>query len=104
MAVIADLCNECGNCVTFCPTSGRPWRDKPRIHLDRSEFESRTDNAFRLLTLQGRRAIQGRFGGETKQLVRGDDPGNDADLQILAVLLRGLDRSMPHLPLAEPEL
>ncbi len=35
VAVIADLCNECGNCTTFCPTSGSPYRDKPRLYADR---------------------------------------------------------------------
>ncbi|MBT8106635.1 MAG: FAD-dependent oxidoreductase, partial [Gammaproteobacteria bacterium] len=40
VAVIADLCNECGNCTTFCPTSGRPYRDKPRLHVDREGVES----------------------------------------------------------------
>ena len=40
VAVIADLCNECGNCTTFCPTSGRPYRDKPRLVVDRDKFGS----------------------------------------------------------------
>ena len=40
VAVIADLCNECGNCTTFCPTSGRPYRDKPRLYVDREGLES----------------------------------------------------------------
>jgi putative selenate reductase len=31
---IRDLCNECGNCTTFCPTSGSPFRDKPGFCLD----------------------------------------------------------------------
>ena len=26
---IADACNECGNCATFCPSAGAPYRDKP---------------------------------------------------------------------------
>ncbi len=30
---IANFCNECGNCQTFCPTSGAPYRDKARVHL-----------------------------------------------------------------------
>ena len=30
---VRDLCNECGNCTTFCPSSGRPFADKPGIHL-----------------------------------------------------------------------
>jgi putative selenate reductase len=37
VAVIADLCNECGNCTTFCPTSGQPYRDKPRLFVDRED-------------------------------------------------------------------
>ncbi|WP_147820688.1 putative selenate reductase subunit YgfK [Salidesulfovibrio onnuriiensis] len=32
---IADYCNECGNCATFCPTSGAPYKDKIRVHLNR---------------------------------------------------------------------
>jgi len=29
IAVYADFCNECGNCDTFCPQRGAPYRDKP---------------------------------------------------------------------------
>ena len=36
---IADWCNECGNCTTFCPSSGAPYKDKPRIHLTKESFE-----------------------------------------------------------------
>ncbi|MEE8338528.1 MAG: FAD-dependent oxidoreductase, partial [Xanthomonadales bacterium] len=46
IAVLTDFCNECGNCTTFCPTAGEPYRDKPRLYLDRSEFEAQQDNAF----------------------------------------------------------
>ncbi|MFH1852471.1 MAG: putative selenate reductase subunit YgfK [Candidatus Neomarinimicrobiota bacterium] len=38
IANIADFCNECGNCTTFCPTAGAPWRDKPRICLSEAGF------------------------------------------------------------------
>ena len=30
---IRDLCNECGNCTTFCPSAGRPFSDKPGLCL-----------------------------------------------------------------------
>ncbi|MBE0567976.1 MAG: putative selenate reductase subunit YgfK, partial [Krumholzibacteria bacterium] len=30
---LADFCNHCGNCTTFCPTSGEPFRNKPRFAL-----------------------------------------------------------------------
>ncbi len=35
---IADWCNECGNCATFCPTSGKPYLDKPKVHLTKQSF------------------------------------------------------------------
>ncbi|MEJ2128277.1 MAG: putative selenate reductase subunit YgfK [Woeseiaceae bacterium] len=47
VAVIADLCNECGNCTTFCPTSGRPYRDKPRLYVDREQPDSASCESVR---------------------------------------------------------
>ncbi|MFP4470195.1 MAG: putative selenate reductase subunit YgfK [Bacteroidales bacterium] len=56
---IADWCNECGNCTTFCPTAGAPYLDKPRIHLNREGFKDATDgfllqrnNSYRDLTMK----------------------------------------------------
>jgi putative selenate reductase len=64
IAVLTDFCNECGNCETACPTSGVPYRDKPRLYLDRDDFEAEADNAF-WVTADG---IEGRFGGQTHRL------------------------------------
>lgn len=36
---IGDYCNECGNCTTFCPTSGDPYKDKPKFHLTQDSFD-----------------------------------------------------------------
>jgi putative selenate reductase len=69
VAVLADACNECGNCATFCPTSGSPWRDKPRLYLHREDFEAATDNAFMLVTHDGARGLQARFEGLLHQLI-----------------------------------
>jgi putative selenate reductase len=35
---IGDYCNECGNCTTFCPTSGSPFLDKARFHVTAESF------------------------------------------------------------------
>jgi len=35
---LGDFCNECGNCTTFCPTAGDPYRDKPRFFLSEETF------------------------------------------------------------------
>jgi putative selenate reductase len=69
VAVLTDACNECGNCVTFCPTSDRPWRDKPRLYLHRGDFEAETDNAFMFVTHEGARGLQARFDGALHQLI-----------------------------------
>ena len=37
---IADFCNECGNCVTFCPTRGSPFQTKPRFYLTEESFNN----------------------------------------------------------------
>ncbi len=37
---IPDFCNECGNCQTFCPTSGAPYIDKPHVHLSAASLEA----------------------------------------------------------------
>jgi NADPH-dependent glutamate synthase beta subunit-like oxidoreductase len=68
IAILTDFCNECGNCVTFCPTAGEPYKDKPRLYLNRDEFEAENDNAFMLFRENGIRRIEARFDGHTHQL------------------------------------
>ena len=74
VAVLTDLCNECGTCVTACPTAGRPYVDKPRLYLDGADFEAQDGNAFRFIDA-GR--IEGRFDGATHclEVGRGPDEG-----------------------------
>ncbi len=40
LAVLADLCNECGNCEPFCPQIGSPYTTKPRVFLSRRAWEA----------------------------------------------------------------
>ena len=65
IAVLTDFCNKCGTCVTACPTSGRPFVDKPRLYLDRADFEAQASNAFMLL---GGGMMEGRFDGATHRI------------------------------------
>ena len=41
-----DLCNECGNCATFCVYQGRPYLEKPRLFLSKDDFLLENENAF----------------------------------------------------------
>ena len=125
VAVVTDFCNECGNCVTVCPTAGEPYRDKPRLYLDRAAFEAETANAVMLFD-DG--TVEARYAGATHQLSIGDvveyqAPGLRARLEAdtlaflgaevseaavglislrpaaeMYALARGLRDSMPQLP------
>ena len=127
IAVLTDFCNECGNCVTFCPTAGEPYRDKPRLYLNRQDFLAETDNAF---MLHGD-AMEGRFGGETHRIeLNGsltyespkgtvhvdpdefavlDAAGDDGTILRLEpaatmyAIMQGVRESMPYVPVADPE-
>jgi len=68
IAVLTDLCNECGNCTTFCPTAGEPYRDKPRLYLERDEFEAQQDNAFMVFREADHWAMDARWQGETHRI------------------------------------
>lgn len=65
IVVLTDFCNECGNCTTFCPTAGEPYRDKPRLYLDRTEFEAQQDNAFMIFRDADLWSMDARWQGET---------------------------------------
>jgi putative selenate reductase len=67
---LADSCNQCGNCVTFCPSAGRPWHDKPRFWLDTEGFETAEGDAFRFVRENGTLRLEAKIGGERHQLER----------------------------------
>ena len=126
IAVLTDFCNECGNCVTACPTSGEPYRDKPRLYLNREDFEAEKTNAFMMF---GDSIMESRVDGETHRIeVNGHieytapgftaklDPGTlelveatatgASDGEVLSLepaavmhtLMVGVAESMPHIP------
>lgn len=43
---IADWCNQCANCETFCPTAGAPYIEKPHLYIDKSYFEQQKDGYY----------------------------------------------------------
>jgi putative selenate reductase len=69
VAVLTDFCNECGNCVAFCPTAGQPYREKPRMYLRQSEFDAEADNAFMIFRDEGAWCMEGKFGGLVHEII-----------------------------------
>ena len=47
---IDGLCNECGNCGTFCPHAGLPYKEKITIFWTREGFDDSTNTGFLPLT------------------------------------------------------
>jgi putative selenate reductase len=64
--VLAELCNECGNCMVFCPENGDPAQVKPKLYLDRSRFDAVGGQAFLLKPDDGGMAIEPKPGWESE--------------------------------------
>jgi len=61
---VDDLCNECGNCATFCTHQGNPYLEKPRLYLNRADFDAADANAYHI----DGGTIERREAGETLRL------------------------------------
>lgn len=98
VAVLTDFCNECGNCVTFCPAAGKPYQDKPRFYLNEAEFNAQSDNAYRVVRKGDDWTIYARSGGAT---VSCTDRDTKSPLPGMRVLLHALINDMPYFPVVE---
>jgi putative selenate reductase len=65
--VLAELCNECGNCMVFCPEDGDPASIKPRLYTDASVYDGREGQGF---LLEGERITSARADDESISLVQ----------------------------------
>ncbi len=45
---IDGLCNECGNCATFCPNLGAPYKDKLTLFWSETDFQGSANPGFLL--------------------------------------------------------
>ena len=81
--VFDELCNECGNCLTFCPEDGDPALIKPRLYLDPDRFDAAEGRRF-LLDLSGDEVAVAAAAGE----------GADREVPRLLTVLRA-DEGLP---------
>jgi len=65
--VLAELCNECGNCMVFCPEDGDPAQIKPKLFTDPELFAAREGQGF---LLDAGRVVGARSDDETVSLVQ----------------------------------
>ncbi len=64
--VFAELCNECGNCMVFCPEEGDPAMIKPRLYLDRDRFDLVSGQAFFVDRTDGDLRIEAKEGWDAE--------------------------------------
>ena len=43
---VDSMCNECGNCATFCPYESRPYKDKFTLFFDENAMTDSTNDGF----------------------------------------------------------
>jgi len=69
---VDDFCNDCGNCTTFCVHNGQPFADKPRLFLNKADFEREEENAFYIERIDRGWMIRRRAGGDESWLTLRD--------------------------------
>jgi putative selenate reductase len=78
---VADFCNECGNCTTFCPTKGSPFSDKPRFCLTEKSF-NQTENGFFLQNDRATSTLLHRSGNKVMKLTKDETAYKFSDEEI----------------------
>ena len=63
------MCNECGNCLVFCPYDSRPYKDKWTLFSTEKEFDESSNDGF--IVLDGSYKV--RLFGEVKTLKNLDE-------------------------------
>lgn len=78
---VDGMCNECGNCATFCPYDSRPYKDKVTLFWSTEDFDNSENEGF--LRLDGD-LTRVRLGGQVKEYhVENPDCGLYDDLRKL---------------------
>ena len=73
---IDAYCNECGNCATFCPWIGKPYKDKLTIFSRKDDFDSSDNEGFFL----DQKTLYIRFQGEVLETVLKADDSFQVDI------------------------
>ena len=67
---LGDACNDCGNCTPFCPTSGAPYKDKPRFWADEQAFEESEGDCFHFERQGESLVLEAKLGGLRHRLTQ----------------------------------
>jgi putative selenate reductase len=68
---IADWCNNCGNCNTFCPSADAPYKVKPHLFLSKEAFDAE-EEGFWLEQANGKKILYGKSEGKQIKLTQAE--------------------------------
>ena len=69
---VERMCNECGNCATFCPYDSRPYREKMTLFHTAEDFQASDNEGFLVLDA-ARRKVRVRLNHEVRDLLLADE-------------------------------
>lgn len=72
---IDRMCNECGNCETFCPYSSAPYKDKFTLFNSKEDFNDSTNQGFYVIDAAKKECLV-RYDHQVKT-IRLDDTNAD---------------------------
>lgn len=84
---IDALCNECGNCETFCPHSGAPYKDKFTLFSSLNDFNESKNDGFVII----------KENGNTKVVIKAEDKFQEIAGEELTELLEKNCNNIKHL-------
>ncbi|MDO5696056.1 MAG: putative selenate reductase subunit YgfK [Eubacteriales bacterium] len=77
------MCNECGNCMTFCPWDSAPYKEKFTLFHNEEDFKDSTNEGFYMTDRDEQKFVL-RLNGEEKEYSL-KNPG-DLDPQVVALV------------------
>ncbi|OFX85389.1 MAG: putative selenate reductase subunit YgfK [Bacteroidetes bacterium GWF2_33_16] len=69
---IANFCNECGNCNTFCPTNSAPYKEKPKFWLTKESFDT-ADEGYYVSKKENHKSLYFKSNGQIASVSENTD-------------------------------
>ncbi len=86
---VDGMCNECGNCMVFCPYDSAPYQDKFTVFSSLKDFEDSKNQGF-VVEDAAARTVRVRLDGEEFSACLDQENKLPADLELLILTI--LDR------------
>ena len=77
------MCNECGNCMSFCPYDSAPYKDKFTLFANEADLKDSTNEGFMILDRKEKRFRVRYLSEITETEAGGKSPKIPAGLQAI---------------------